>query len=341
MKERILNLLGKKEKLSMDISKIEECQNKVKFEVDSCSKLKLINKSEKVVDHIRGVSNQIISHQYKLDPDQLLFKSDLCPEYLKGVFIIVNYPQMIEEKEIIYSEPLVHYGITWRLKVYPNGNGQAKGNYLSVFLEMVKGNSSSAKYDYKIEMENLQNPLISVSREYTSEFEVGECWGYNRFYRTESIINEGFIDEENSLKLEFFVRASSYSQHCEDQDKYIKKLESKMAKLKQKCDENEISLSDEEEKESEKDEATDEELDKLPMSESKRKHKEELSDNDDLVLEERKNDQEQEEDSKSDSDVKSIDDSLQDNEEQRKVEEAVNGDLEQIRNELGNKLEQR
>jgi hypothetical protein len=32
-------------------------------------------------------------------------------------------------------------GVLWRLKVYPNGNGVAKNNYLSVFLEMQKVNS--------------------------------------------------------------------------------------------------------------------------------------------------------------------------------------------------------
>jgi len=55
------------------------------------------------------------------------------------------------------------------LKIYPNGNGGiAKGNYLSIFLEMVKvnincylgfnyafqGHGKSTKYEYKIEMIN-------------------------------------------------------------------------------------------------------------------------------------------------------------------------------------------
>lgn len=41
----------------------------------------------------------------------------------------------------MYSDPalITKSGLTWRLKVYPNGNGIAKGNYISVFLEMLKG----------------------------------------------------------------------------------------------------------------------------------------------------------------------------------------------------------
>jgi tripartite motif-containing protein 37 len=56
-----------------------------------------------------------------------------------------------------------------------------------------------------------------VSREYCSDFEIGECWGYNRFYRIEGIIDEGFLHEEDgAIHLKFNVRASSYAQHSKD-----------------------------------------------------------------------------------------------------------------------------
>lgn len=56
--------------------------------------------------------------------------------------------------EVVYSEPLMFNGLTWRLKVYPNGNGIAKGNYISIFLEMLKGLSETSKYEYRVEMLN-------------------------------------------------------------------------------------------------------------------------------------------------------------------------------------------
>ena len=94
---------------------------------------------------------------------------------------------MADESEIVYSEPplVTKSGLTWRLKVYPNGNGVAKGNYISVFLEMLKGlpEGMTQKYDYRVEMLNHRSPSFQVVREFASEFEVGECWGYNRFYR--------------------------------------------------------------------------------------------------------------------------------------------------------------
>jgi len=52
----------------------------------------------------------------------------------------------------VYSDFLITNGLTWRLKVYPNGNGNAKKTYLSVFLEMVKGYKEVSKYEYRIDM---------------------------------------------------------------------------------------------------------------------------------------------------------------------------------------------
>lgn len=81
-----------------------------------------------------------------------------------------------------------------------------------MFLEMVKGYKESNKYDYKIDMIHPTERDAIVSREYSSDFEIGECWGYNRFYRIEGIKEEGFINEDDgSIHLVFYVRASSYA----------------------------------------------------------------------------------------------------------------------------------
>lgn len=114
--------------------------------------------------------------------------------------------------EVIYSEPLIANGLTWRLKVYPNGNGIAKGNYLSIFLEMVSGLEEVSKYEYRVEMVNLRNQEVSVMREFASDFEVGECWGYNRFYIIDALEPEGYWDPtEDKVILKYFVRAPNFA----------------------------------------------------------------------------------------------------------------------------------
>ena len=231
--------------------------------IKNLAKPKLINWSDELISYIRSISSQVLSNNSSFEPVSIDFGSDISPDYETKEFELHNYLEIKEHTEIIYSECLSHHGITWRLKVYPNGNGQAKGNYLSVFLEMVKGYSISAKYDYKIEMENSANFENRISREYTSDFEVGEWWGYNRFYKIEWIMNEGFILDSGSLKLKFHVKASSYSQECSDQSKYIEELESKVKGLKLILNEHNIAFIDE----SDRQEWEEDDNDKQPTNE--------------------------------------------------------------------------
>jgi tripartite motif-containing protein 37 len=112
---------------------------------------------------------------------------------------------------------MITNGLTWRLKVYPNGNGIAKGNYISIFLEMLQGLSVPSKYEYRVEMINHKDTSVQIVREFSSDFEVGECWGYNRFYRIDLLDREGFLSEEDdSIHLKYFVRAPNFAQLSRD-----------------------------------------------------------------------------------------------------------------------------
>lgn len=177
MESKVQTLSTKKEKLRDDIVKLEKCNEQIVTNIEVSTKADLIKNSEDLIQFIREISTQVSTQNCYIDPVNTEFASEIVPEYENGKFVITNFSKVKEEKEIVYSDPIISNGITWRLKVYPNGNGQAKDNYLSVFLEMVKGYSSTAKYDYKIEMINQDHPDSAehnVSREYTSEFEVGE-----------------------------------------------------------------------------------------------------------------------------------------------------------------------
>jgi tripartite motif-containing protein 37 len=133
-----------------------------------------------------------------------------------ATFDIKDFSRIKHSHEVVYSDPLISNGLTWRLKVYPNGNGIAKGNYISIFIEMMKGLSEPSKYEYRVEMLNYRDPKSTVLREFQSDFEVGECWGYNRFYRIESLEREGFLSDDNVITLKYFIRAPYYPQHCRD-----------------------------------------------------------------------------------------------------------------------------
>jgi len=117
-----------------------------------------------------------------------------------GVFVLSDFTEI--KDEIVYSECIKMSGVVWRLKVYPRGNGVAKDSYMSVFLEMVQGVQEGNKYDYKIQMVNVCDGSQSLLREFTSEFNTEECWGYNRFYKLENLIKDGFLNEGNKVPTE-------------------------------------------------------------------------------------------------------------------------------------------
>ena len=52
-------------------------------------------------------------------------------------------------------------------------------------------------------MINFTDNNNSLIREFTSEFNTEECWGYNRFYKLENLIKDGFLNENNKVK--FFI----------------------------------------------------------------------------------------------------------------------------------------
>jgi tripartite motif-containing protein 37 len=104
-----------------------------------------------------------------------------------------------------------------------------RGNYLSVFLELSAGLTETSKYEYRVEMIHQQSKDLSKSivREFASDFEVGECWGYNRFFRLDLLASEGYLNtEKDSLVLRFQVRSPTYYQKSRDQQWYIQHLES-------------------------------------------------------------------------------------------------------------------
>ncbi len=57
----------------------------------------------------------------------------------------------------------------------------------------------------------------NIVREFASDFEVGECWGYNRFYKMDYLEREGFLDrDDDSLIMQFYIRPPTYYQKSKD-----------------------------------------------------------------------------------------------------------------------------
>lgn len=154
------------------------------------------------------------------------FEADIGIEYATGVFVLKPYSIKKNCNEIVYSDPLVADGITWRIKAYPNGTGKHKSEYLSLFVEMVKGWENGGAYCYKVILVKLNKETENIEREYISEFENSICWGYNRFCKIEDIENQGFWDKDNDqIVLRYQVKPANHLQKIKDQSNFIKSLE--------------------------------------------------------------------------------------------------------------------
>lgn len=68
-------------------------------------------------------------------------------------------------------------------------------------------------------------------REYSSTFDIGECWGYNEFIELASLRN-GFLVGD-TLTFKFYLRNPNYKCLCTDQKRYVDKLEVKVKELEQ------------------------------------------------------------------------------------------------------------
>ncbi|CAG9333493.1 unnamed protein product [Blepharisma stoltei] len=249
--ENRLQVLNKqKETLSEEIDHLENMHIKISKQLINNAKSKLIAKTPRIIKTLKELH---LAPLPPLIPVPSEFPSEIIPNYDSEIFEINHYTVLRSSTEVVYSKILQSDGVSWRLKVYPNGNGVARDSYLSVFIEMIKGFQYSSKYEYRIEMANHLSSNLCVARENTSEFEPGECWGYNRFFKIQLLKEEGYLNEEDTILLRFFVRATTYSQKCRDQKHYINYLEASKNNLqeqlknyKEKCEKNASVLDSDE-----------------------------------------------------------------------------------------------
>jgi tripartite motif-containing protein 37 len=229
LKTKLLTLLGQKNDIVKEMHLLDSLLLELKTQLDPsvCARALLIKKTPELRQMLSEVHSQPVSHLFR-ERVSADFPSELIPEYCSAEFRIgPDFARIQAEREVVYSTPLRTNGLTWRLKVYPNGNGMAKGSFVSIFLELSAGFPGSSKYEYCVEMlhKSDDDETKIVSRTFASHFEIGECWGYNRFYRADTLQSGGFLARDGSLHLKFHVRPPSFPQLARDQARYIQHLQ--------------------------------------------------------------------------------------------------------------------
>lgn len=228
LKNKLITLMGQKTSLTQETELLESLLQEVEHQLHSCSKSELISKSPEILLMFQQVHRKPMQ-SFVTTPVPPDFTSELVPAYDSSTFVLVNFSTLRQRADPVYSPPLQISGLCWRLKVYPDGNGVVRGNYLSVFLELSAGLPETSKYEYRVEMvhQASSDPSKNIIREFASDFEVGECWGYNRFFRLDLLASEGYLNmQTDTLMLRYQVRSPTFFQKCRDQYWYISQLES-------------------------------------------------------------------------------------------------------------------
>lgn len=227
LKNKLITLMGQKTSLTQETELLESLLQEVEHQLRSCSKSELISKSAEILMMFQQVHRKPMA-SFVTTPVPPDFTSELVPSYDSATFVLENFSTLRQRADPVYSPPLQVSGLCWRLKVYPDGNGVVRGYYLSVFLELSAGLPETSKYEYRVEMvhQSCNDPTKNIIREFASDFEVGECWGYNRFFRLDLLANEGYLNRQNdTVILRFQVRSPTFFQKCRDQHWYITQLE--------------------------------------------------------------------------------------------------------------------
>ncbi|XP_045119066.1 E3 ubiquitin-protein ligase TRIM37-like isoform X4 [Portunus trituberculatus] len=231
LKSKLLTLMGQKNSLTQETEQLETLLQEIEHQLHTCSKSELIQRSPDLHSMITPVNKKPMA-SFVTAPVPADFQSEIVPQYDSSTFVMNNFSQLQHKADPVYSPPLHVNGLSWRLKVYPDGNGVVRGNYLSVFLELSAGLPETSKYEYRVEMihQGSRDASKNIVREFASDFEVGECWGYNRFFRLDLLANEGYLNTEtDTLILRFQVRPPTFFQKCRDQVWYIHQLQTLQA----------------------------------------------------------------------------------------------------------------
>ncbi|XP_023014574.2 E3 ubiquitin-protein ligase TRIM37 [Leptinotarsa decemlineata] len=227
LKTKLLTLMGQKDSLTQETEQLEHLLLEIEHKLHTCTRSELISKSSELSRMIHAIRKKPMT-SFVTAPVPADFHSEIVPSYDSNTFVMHSFSQLQRKADPVYSTPLHCNGLCWRLKVYPDGNGVVRGNYLSVFLELSAGYPETSKYEYRVAMIHQagRDSSKNIVREFASDFEVGECWGYNRFFRLDLLASEGYLNETlDTLVLRFQVRAPTFYQRCRDQQWYINQLQ--------------------------------------------------------------------------------------------------------------------
>lgn len=165
-----------------------------------------------------------------------IFTNELIPPFSGFTIVIPKFVQSYTEKnfQTIYSPSVDMYHGKWRTKILLSEKENITN--LSIFIDFLSGIGSPLLIEYKIQINHPTTNKV-ISKSFKSEFNVMDSWGWLKFTPIDSIIDGGFVKEDDSLSLDIKLRPASYAEYSKIFEKLLCKYKGKYKELKQKSKE--------------------------------------------------------------------------------------------------------
>merc|ERR1719474_720844 len=120
LKSKLLVLMGQKNSLSQETEQVEQLLGQVETNLHTSTKGQLIAKSEELLQ-LAVAANKKPMASFVATPVQSDFQSEIVPSYDEKTFSMSHFSVFQSKADPVYSPPLHVHGLSWRLKVYPDG----------------------------------------------------------------------------------------------------------------------------------------------------------------------------------------------------------------------------
>uniref|UniRef100_A0A182QHM6 RING-type domain-containing protein n=1 Tax=Anopheles farauti TaxID=69004 RepID=A0A182QHM6_9DIPT len=160
--------------------------------------LNLIDKYEKMAKRADLLSTEVGE-----------LKKIAYPDCLTQVVTIRNVVEAIKSFACLYSDILIDdIGGRWRLQVYPGGNGECKGQFISIFLELCIGIPNKYEFTVALLHQN-EKKVVRKTMEYCIQPTVP--FGWKTFLGREELINNGYI-QKDALSIRLTIKPPNAAQ---------------------------------------------------------------------------------------------------------------------------------
>ena len=145
-KEKESLILSRFQTNEEEIELLDSIKDTILSDLENYSQNDVVSRTEEILHLIKSLCERGIE-ELEIDTNFTAI-GEIVPEYQCFAYHLGKFSTL--QDTTVYSPGFSFNGCEWKLKIYPKGNGGAKGKFISVFLEMSKGLSSKVKFEYKI-----------------------------------------------------------------------------------------------------------------------------------------------------------------------------------------------